>query len=209
MVAMPQGEMAPGWKSAPLKKLLAVNEGPFGITVSENVALKVPELAVTVTAPVVAPASTWTEALPFASVVAVPAESTAGPVRAKFTGMPEAGPLAEFNCTTSGDWNDALIRAVWLLPEIICKPVISTFAVIVNVADMLGLLAKATLTDICPDAELVSAALVCTRPFESEVVVVAERVAALDGLAVQTTCWPARGLPPASKTAATREPGTC
>ena len=95
-----------------MKKLLAVSVGPAGITVKEKVALKVPELAVTVTAPVVPPATTWTEALPVLSVVAAPVESTAGPVMAKFTGMPEAGPLAEFNWTTSGAWNGAVIRAV-------------------------------------------------------------------------------------------------
>src|SRR5437764_2476366 len=82
MVAMLHGEIDPGWKSAPFRKLTAVSCGPGGTTVNEKVVLKLPTDAVTVAAPVPLPARAVTCARPFASVVALNAESVAGPFTA-------------------------------------------------------------------------------------------------------------------------------
>src|SRR5215475_8266642 len=112
IVAMLQGESEPNAKSAPFIKLPAVSVGPGGATVRLNCWLKPLELAVTVTAPAVAPALTVTEACPVLSVFTVLAERVAGPETLNCTGTPTAVPLLAFNFTTNGAPKLALVIAV-------------------------------------------------------------------------------------------------
>src|SRR4051794_40618438 len=81
MVAMLQGESAPAWKSAPFTNPPTVSVGPGGITVRVKLWVKVPAVAVTVTAPGVAPvfAVAVICARPLALVLAVAADRVAGP----------------------------------------------------------------------------------------------------------------------------------
>src|SRR5271157_706120 len=143
MVAMLHGEMEPAWKSAPLKKLAAVRVGAGGTggeTVRLKVWLKLPAVAVTVTAPEVAPAVTPTCARPLGSVSTMVEESEAGPLNANVTRTPlgAACPVLTFTCTTRGEPKVMFSADVWLLPEIICTPlrVTSGTAVAVKITEL-------------------------------------------------------------------------
>src|SRR5215471_13520506 len=108
IVATPQGEIAPVWKSAPFLKLLVWRLGPGGITVIAKVCVKLPPAdAVTVTAPGVEPAVRVTCARPLEPVVTLFAEIVAGPLTVKLTGKFATGcPFEPFTWTTSG-WGAA------------------------------------------------------------------------------------------------------
>src|SRR5258708_3341572 len=101
IMATEQGEI-PGWKLAPLRKVMFV--GPGSTEVSENDVLTEPTEAVMVIGPALCPADTATCARPFASVFAVAALSVAEPpATAKATWAPETGlPLASVTRTTIG-----------------------------------------------------------------------------------------------------------
>src|SRR5690348_15662081 len=111
-VAILHGESDPTWKSAPLEKDAAVICGPGGATVRVKVVLNVPTDAVTVAAPVAAPAVTLTCARPSGPVSALVPDRVIGPEKEKTTVWLALDPLATFTCTTSGFANAVFTSAV-------------------------------------------------------------------------------------------------
>ena len=160
-----------------------------------KVTLNEPTVAVTVTAPGAEPAVAVTWATPLALVLALLAESVAGPLTENVIGTATAEPLLVANCTASGVAKAVSMIAVCPSPPTFVRLAMVTggTAVTVKVADALLLVAEVTFIVTAPAAAAVKVTLVLTWPLELLVVASVLNTAAPAGVTLQVTCWPASG----------------